>query len=100
MSDESNGRDQRDVQQCNICLEGISESAQLNNCRHRFCKRCIMEWANINTVCPLCRQPFTQIICNRNTINVNEGKHLQKVLIICLVFIWICVSEEINNTFD
>ncbi|XP_075066986.1 E3 ubiquitin-protein ligase Topors [Mixophyes fleayi] len=46
---------------CPICLDKFDNVAHLNQCLHRFCFKCIKEWAKNKAVCPLCKQPFNSI---------------------------------------
>lgn len=86
---------------CNICLDNIRNEAKLDNCSHKFCRLCIVQWSQINNICPLCRQQFTKIICKRKTLEVgnNSNERLKKVMIICLMFLVICCLDEINISF-
>nr|XP_039249573.1 E3 ubiquitin-protein ligase RNF8-like [Styela clava] len=43
--------------QCAICSELFIVSTTLN-CAHTFCEYCINEWKNVNSICPVCRQPI------------------------------------------
>ncbi|XP_053321811.1 E3 ubiquitin-protein ligase Topors [Spea bombifrons] len=46
---------------CPICLDRFDNVSHLDRCLHRFCFRCIQEWAKNKTECPLCKQPFYSI---------------------------------------
>ncbi|KAJ1703762.1 hypothetical protein LUZ63_003541 [Rhynchospora breviuscula] len=48
---------------CGICLADMSQSipGELDGCRHRFCYVCLMEWAKIESRCPLCKQRFWSV---------------------------------------
>uniref|UniRef100_A0A1D1Y212 PHD and RING finger domain-containing protein 1 n=1 Tax=Anthurium amnicola TaxID=1678845 RepID=A0A1D1Y212_9ARAE len=48
---------------CGICLteEGRSIRGRIDSCDHHFCFVCIMEWAKIESRCPLCKQRFGSI---------------------------------------
>lgn len=48
---------------CPICLDTICQAAHVPTCFHCFCFSCIWQWAAINAVCPICRQPFDRILC-------------------------------------
>ena len=41
---------------CCICLETHQECAELNICKHRFCKSCITKWFEKSEYCPICKQ--------------------------------------------
>ena len=41
---------------CPICLEEIlSDYVTLEECNHKFCKNCFIDWDKHNNSCPLCR---------------------------------------------
>ncbi|KAE8632667.1 hypothetical protein XENTR_v10001620 [Xenopus tropicalis] len=46
---------------CPICLDRFDNVSHLDRCLHRFCFRCIQEWAKNKAECPLCKQPFYSI---------------------------------------
>ncbi|KAJ3708241.1 hypothetical protein LUZ61_011946 [Rhynchospora tenuis] len=48
---------------CGICLAEMSQSipGEPDGCRHRFCYVCLMEWAKIESRCPLCKQRFRSV---------------------------------------
>ncbi|OCT72686.1 hypothetical protein XELAEV_18035670mg [Xenopus laevis] len=46
---------------CPICMERIENISHPDNCIHTFCHQCIVKWAEINPVCPLCREPFLTV---------------------------------------
>ena len=41
--------------ECPICLSKITDIFILNNCKHFFCKKCIIKWIKFSKTCPLCR---------------------------------------------
>lgn len=50
---------------CGICLSesgngGISRG-YIDSCSHYFCFLCIMEWAKVESKCPLCKRRFSNI---------------------------------------
>ena len=47
---------------CPICLQLIFKPARPNNCRHVFCKSCILLWCKNKFSCPICRATFNRII--------------------------------------
>ncbi|XP_021237211.1 E3 ubiquitin-protein ligase Topors-like [Numida meleagris] len=49
--------------QCPICLDIVCHAAHVPTCFHCFCFSCIWQWAAMNAVCPICRQPFDRILC-------------------------------------
>ncbi|KAH9306334.1 hypothetical protein KI387_010738, partial [Taxus chinensis] len=48
---------------CGICLsdEGKAIRGKLDCCDHFFCFACIMEWAKVESRCPMCKQRFNII---------------------------------------
>lgn len=48
---------------CGICLseEGKSIRGYTDSCDHYFCFICIMEWAKVESRCPLCKRRFSAI---------------------------------------
>ncbi|KAK7258968.1 hypothetical protein RIF29_24561 [Crotalaria pallida] len=62
-------------QVCGICLTEENKRkvrGVLNCCTHYFCFTCIMEWAKVESRCPLCKQRF-KTICKpaRSTASTN-----------------------------
>ncbi|KAJ6854327.1 PHD and RING finger domain-containing protein-like [Iris pallida] len=55
--------DDDDDRTCGICLSdaGRSVRGRIDSCDHRFCFLCIMEWARVETRCPMCKQRFCSI---------------------------------------
>ncbi|KAJ7569765.1 hypothetical protein O6H91_01G092700 [Diphasiastrum complanatum] len=49
---------------CGICLSEGKEldRGKLDCCEHFFCFACIMEWAKVESRCPLCKQRFAIIV--------------------------------------
>nr|DBA28186.1 TPA: hypothetical protein GDO54_008584 [Pyxicephalus adspersus] len=47
---------------CPICLDRFDNISHLDRCLHRFCFKCIKEWAKNKVECPLCKQPFNSIL--------------------------------------
>ncbi|KAH8945265.1 hypothetical protein BDL97_12G032700 [Sphagnum fallax] len=55
-------RQQQQQQICGICLtEEAVERGILDCCDHPFCFGCIMEWAKVESRCPMCKQRFVTI---------------------------------------
>lgn len=47
---------------CGICLsEGVISRGFIDSCNHYFCFICIMEWAKVESKCPLCKRRFSTI---------------------------------------
>ncbi|CAN8210812.1 unnamed protein product [Coccothraustes coccothraustes] len=47
---------------CPICLGHLENAIYVEDCLHRFCFICIWEWAKLTETCPLCKQPFKQLL--------------------------------------
>ncbi|EXC11327.1 PHD and RING finger domain-containing protein 1 [Morus notabilis] len=62
-------------QVCGICLSEEDKRkvrGTLNCCTHYFCFPCIMEWAKVESRCPLCKQRFNTISKTaRNTAGID-----------------------------
>lgn len=41
---------------CIICFSNNNKLELWNNCQHKFCKSCILEWLKHNNTCPICRR--------------------------------------------
>ncbi|XP_063222254.1 uncharacterized protein LOC134530866 isoform X2 [Bacillus rossius redtenbacheri] len=54
---------------CVICLERARDRAYLNNCLHQFCFPCLLQWAEVKPVCPLCQQKFESALHNVRSDN-------------------------------
>ncbi|XP_065879607.1 uncharacterized protein [Euphorbia lathyris] len=55
--------DDSDSLPCGICLSenGNEIRGQIDSCDHFFCFVCIMEWAKVESRCPMCKRRFTTI---------------------------------------
>lgn len=40
---------------CAICLNSLNNPFKLKNCKHIFCKKCILTWSRYSKCCPICR---------------------------------------------
>ena len=47
--------------ECPICLKHPTNSTNLSDCRHIFCRSCISIWAKMNNSCPICKAEFVWI---------------------------------------
>jgi len=62
MKDQMTSDDSQEQRSCPICLNEISqEDEALLKCNHRFCSKCIQDWAKVTNKCPLCKSEFAQI---------------------------------------
>lgn len=48
---------------CGICLleDGKAIRGWIDSCNHYFCFVCIMEWAKVESRCPMCKRRFSAI---------------------------------------
>lgn len=67
----SNNKQQNE---CNICLEDIKNKSTLKPCNHSFCNKCITHWAKNSTFCPLCKKQFKTIISKKSAVTYNKAK--------------------------
>lgn len=49
---------------CSICLDHISQMAEITKCRHQFCYPCLLQWTvtqrNDGADCPNCRTRYNE----------------------------------------
>ena len=57
---------------CVICMEKLSNETGMTNCKHKFCKDCILKWVNESSECPLCRSQITRIRFFKNGFYTGE----------------------------
>ena len=62
---------------CSICLGPVKNRSFTDSCFHTFCFVCLLEWAKVRAVCPLCKQPFQSIIHNVRSIQDYDQYHLR-----------------------
>ena len=43
------------MDECHICLEDLTGEIAIISCGHKFHYKCIDEWLETNTKCPICR---------------------------------------------
>ena len=64
------------IQKCMICLELFKNGDNfiILPCMHFFHQECIINWMNVNNVCPLCKFEFTssKIIYTKDMKNVSQ----------------------------
>lgn len=55
--------DESNFHSCGICLleEGKAIRGWIDSCDHYFCFVCIMEWAKVESRCPMCKRRFAAI---------------------------------------
>ena len=58
---------------CHICLNTPINPVSCNDCKNKFCAKCVLKWYNINNICPLrCSSPWN-INLEDLKIYENEG---------------------------
>ncbi|XP_057952378.1 uncharacterized protein LOC131146661 [Malania oleifera] len=52
-----------ELMRCGVCLseEGKTIRGWIDSCDHYFCFVCIMEWAKVESRCPMCKRRFSSI---------------------------------------
>ncbi|KAJ0818560.1 putative chromatin regulator PHD family [Helianthus annuus] len=62
-NEDDNEDDELQLGTCGVCLldEGVSLRGFIDSCDHYFCFVCIMEWAKIESRCPICKRRFLTI---------------------------------------
>uniref|UniRef100_A0A8C3RH94 RING-type domain-containing protein n=1 Tax=Cyanoderma ruficeps TaxID=181631 RepID=A0A8C3RH94_9PASS len=60
---------------CAICQDTWDDVASALPCGHHFCQGCVLQWEQINPVCPLCRRPIGIV-----RFSDNAGKSLEIVI--------------------
>ncbi|WCJ35790.1 PHD and RING finger domain-containing protein 1 [Euphorbia peplus] len=64
LNPNSEEEDDSDPLTCGICLfddNGNAIRGQIDSCDHFFCFVCIMEWAKVESSCPICKRRFSSI---------------------------------------
>ncbi len=90
---------------CSICLSKFQNRAEID-CKHAFCRKCIVKWSKTNTTCPMCRANFTEIKTEKSTTivePVQEEIEFSTVLIEYLQndrFKLILASEYLSESPD
>lgn len=62
---------------CSICLESKYPSASLDNCKHDFCKKCIVNWSKSSSECPVCKSIFSKIIFSEGNSDLRQIRKIQ-----------------------
>ncbi|CEO96500.1 unnamed protein product (mitochondrion) [Plasmodiophora brassicae] len=62
---------------CSICLEAPARSVRPSSCAHTFCRRCLMDWAAVTNLCPLCKSRFTHIVQGGVRIRVQHREQAE-----------------------
>lgn len=76
---------------CPICLEELSDNKMTTSCGHMFHQKCIDEWENHSTTCPVCRteifeprqqeSPLTFEEFLESAININNNSVTVHILV-------------------
>ncbi|KAF9624473.1 hypothetical protein IFM89_011481 [Coptis chinensis] len=60
---------------CGICFSEEEKTIRgwIDSCNHYFCYLCIMEWAKLESRCPMCKQRFKEIVRKaKHAVFINE----------------------------
>ena len=63
--------EEKQLATCTICMEEIKENeiAKIDSCEHKFCFRCINNWATkYKNSCPNCKKKFNKIEVEENGV--------------------------------
>lgn len=55
---------------CTICTDLIVNPVKCKKCQNIYCKKCIMEWGQNSTSCPLCNEIFVEEPIDRLASNL------------------------------
>lgn len=90
--------------ECSICLELLSSDYIQLECKHKFCKNCIIQ--NRNNNCPLCRRIYNILPSYNIDINENNDNNINWCnIFLCLFMVvgfgitmtWVVVSNHTIN---
>ena len=64
-----------ETEECPVCLENIQNINNIgivNNCGHRFCLKCLIQWCVHSEIlhCPMCRCEYISFTVNNSNILV------------------------------
>jgi len=59
--------------QCNICMQEITEYIFDTKCYARFCSECLCKWLKVNPSCPKCRHSMSFDTLAKSGIKSDEG---------------------------
>jgi hypothetical protein len=48
---------------CTICFEGftnINDAVKIRDCKHVFCRECLLRWLKLSNQCPMCRSQLSK----------------------------------------
>lgn len=90
-----------DANCCGICLleDGSAIRGWIDSCDHYFCFVCIMEWAKVESRCPMCKRRFSTIhrppkpgvFPSERIVNVPVRDQV-RVFVFVFFFLWLFVS--------
>ena len=64
-------------EQCVICMDKLSNDIAMAECRHKFCKKCILKWIKECSECPLCRSQITKLRFFHNGFYIGDEISVQ-----------------------
>uniref|UniRef100_A0A8D2PS92 RING-type E3 ubiquitin transferase n=1 Tax=Zosterops lateralis melanops TaxID=1220523 RepID=A0A8D2PS92_ZOSLA len=59
---------------CAICQDTWDDVASTLPCGHQFCRRCILQWAQTNPSCPLCRRTMETVRFSDDAAELSKGR--------------------------
>jgi len=62
------------IDPCVICMDAPKNKANINCCKHHFCRKCIVKWAEKENTCPLCKKAFTQVKTAKSCKKIKEKR--------------------------
>lgn len=81
----------RELNDCPICMEPIAEGIATLNCNHSMCIDCFANHSRINNTCPLCRDPFAS--------KVKKQEHMLDETLDCIIDTYLS-DHYINNCLE
>lgn len=59
---------------CVICMSTVKNKANIDSCKHEFCRKCIVKWAETENSCPCCRKKFNKVSTEKSTKKVENKR--------------------------
>ena len=79
LSFQINSQTKNPYMECCICNDEAANFVALDACSHNFHRECIVKWIKIRKTCPLCVQPFEDIL----SLEAKENKTILNELPFC-----------------
>lgn len=71
---------QQNTGKCPICLEKIKDDIKITFCNHYYHSKCITEWLDKNSTCPLCRFFLKKNLLSREISTVENWDSVEPVV--------------------